>query len=205
MASPGGARTRKARTDEKVFRSAIELLRTSGVGAVTVEAVAAASGVAKTTIYRRYDDRIAILRATLDHYMPRVDVIAGTDARDGLTLLIRSVSTTIERYLGSSVAVLLSAGDDPAARVVRSGVIQPRIDQIAALLDGWKAGGELRADLDVDLTVSTIVGTTGVAYARHAALPPDWPERVVEHLWPMLRPLEGSDVAAVGSDPAVST
>ena len=32
---------------------------------MTVEAVAAESGVAKTTIYRRYSDREAVLRAAL--------------------------------------------------------------------------------------------------------------------------------------------
>jgi AcrR family transcriptional regulator len=188
VASPRSAQTRKARTDEKVFRATIDLLRTGGAGAVTVEAVATASGVAKTTIYRRHTDRIAMLRAALDHYMPRLDDIADADPRRGLVTLVRAVSTVIERYIGTSVAVLLAAADDPAARVVLDAVVQPRIHQITALIDGWRTAGLLRSDLDVDLTVSTVMGTVGVTYARHGTFPPDWPERLVAHLWPLLRP-----------------
>lgn len=53
MASPRIAQTRKDCMDEKVFRATVDLLRTAGTGAVTVEAVSARSGVAKTTIYCR--------------------------------------------------------------------------------------------------------------------------------------------------------
>jgi len=53
MASPRIAQTRKERKDEKVFRATVEVLRTAGTGAVTVEAVFARSGVAKKTICRR--------------------------------------------------------------------------------------------------------------------------------------------------------
>jgi AcrR family transcriptional regulator len=188
MASPQSAQTRKARTDEKVFRATMELLRARGADAVTVEAVAAASGVAKTTIYRRHADRIALLRAALDHYLPRPDAISDADPRSGLTTLMRAVSTTIERYIGMSIAALVSAGRDPAAKVVIDGVIQPRMAQLTSLLEGWRQAGALRRDLDVDLTVATIFGTSGVTYARYRTFPPDWPERLVDHLWPLLRP-----------------
>lgn len=53
QASPRIAQTRKDCMDEKVFRATVDLLRTAGTGAVTVEAVSARSGVAKTTFYRR--------------------------------------------------------------------------------------------------------------------------------------------------------
>lgn len=190
MASPRSAQTRKARTDEKVFRATIELLRSGGADAVTVEAVAAVSGVAKTTIYRRHDDRIALLRAALDHYMPRPDAISDPDPRRGLGVLMAAVSTTIERYIGMSIAAMVSDGGDPAAEVVINGVLQPRMQQLASLLEGWRLAGALRRDLDVDLTVATIFGTSAVTYARYRTFGPNWPERLVDHLWPLLRPEE---------------
>src|ERR1700682_4466085 len=51
--------------DERITTAALELLRTKGPRAVTVEAVAARAGVAKTTIYRRYRDREDMLAAAL--------------------------------------------------------------------------------------------------------------------------------------------
>ena len=42
--------------DERITAAALDLLRTKGPKAVTVEAVAARAGVTKTTIYRRYEE-----------------------------------------------------------------------------------------------------------------------------------------------------
>ena len=47
--------------EDRIDESTLRLLRTNGPRSVTVEGVAAASGVAKTTIYRRYRDRRDIL------------------------------------------------------------------------------------------------------------------------------------------------
>lgn len=188
LASPRSAQTRKTHTDEKVFRATVDLLRSGGVHAVTVEAVAARSGVAKTTIYRRHTDRNAMLQAALNHYLPRVDTIDDADPRQGLAAAVRAVTAAIERYVGLSVAVALATGDDTAAGVVRDEVIQPRMEQLVARLTAWKATGVLRHDLDVDLTVSTIIGTVVVTYARNGTFAPDWPERFVDHIWLLLRP-----------------
>lgn len=188
MASPRSAQTRKSRTDDKLFRATMELLRTEGVDGVTVEAVAAASGVAKTTIYRRHADRIVLLRAALEHYLPRFDAISDPDPRRGLTTLLAAVGTTIEDYIGMSIAALMITEPSPAAEVVIRGVIQPRMDQMTSLLEGWRAAGALRSDLDVELTVATIFGTSGWTYGRYRSFPPNWPERLVEHLWPLIRP-----------------
>lgn len=214
MASPRSATTRKARTDEKVFRATVDLLRSAGTRAVTVEAVAARSGVAKTTIYRRYADRVAMLEAALDHYLPRADSLADADPRRGLVTLAGAISATVEQLVGPSVATMLAADDDPAVQVVRQRVVQPRYDQIVALLDGWKAAGRLRADLDVDLAAATLLGTASTTYARHGAFGPGWPERLVAHLWPLLRPeppsaqrrrrTGASRLVRTGVDPAIT-
>src|SRR5215213_9526346 len=47
-------RPRREETDRSIREAALRLLRECGPAVVTVEAVAAESGVAKTTIYRRH-------------------------------------------------------------------------------------------------------------------------------------------------------
>ena len=51
--------------DQRITAAALELLRTKGPKAVTVEAVALLADVAKTTVYRRYRDRQEMLTAAL--------------------------------------------------------------------------------------------------------------------------------------------
>ncbi len=191
MASPRSAQTRKARTDEKVFRATVELLRAAGTDAVTVEAVAARSGVAKTTIYRRHADRTAMLKAALDHYLPWLDRFEGDDPRRVLIAIVAAMSTTVEDYVGLSMASTFTARNDQASAIVRDGVLQPRLDLMATRLRDWTTAGLLRADLDVELTVSTLIGTIVVTYGRDGAFPPRWPERLVEHMWPLLAPVAG--------------
>lgn len=188
MACTRGAQTRKNRTDEKVYRAAVELMRTAGVGAVTVEAVAARSGVAKTTIYRRHADRVALLQATLEYFLPRPQDVSDLAPRPALTALVDALGRTVEQYVGTSLVSTLAQGGDPAAEVLRQGVIAPRIDQIIALLEMWRDAGSIRVDIDVDLAAASIIGTSAATYARFGSFGDGWAERLVAHLWPLLEP-----------------
>ena len=61
--TPTRGRPRDPHTDELITQATLDLLRERGPSAVHVDAVAARSGVARTTIYRRYSDREALIRA----------------------------------------------------------------------------------------------------------------------------------------------
>ena len=62
-------RPRDPTVDERISRAALLLLRENGPHAVHIDAVAARSGVARTTIYRRFRDRGALLTATLELFV----------------------------------------------------------------------------------------------------------------------------------------
>src|SRR5688572_2939020 len=58
-------RPRQPEIDQRIGSAVLDLLHEGGPAAVTVEGVAARSGVAKTSIYRRHADRGALLTAAL--------------------------------------------------------------------------------------------------------------------------------------------
>jgi AcrR family transcriptional regulator len=60
VTSPRG-RPRDPTLDRKVMETALRLVRKHGVRAVTLEQIAEASGIARTTIYRRWHNRSALL------------------------------------------------------------------------------------------------------------------------------------------------
>jgi AcrR family transcriptional regulator len=181
-------RDRKSVTDDKVFRATVDLLRAVGTRAVTIEAVAARSGVAKTTIYRRYADRNEMLQAALNHYLPVFEDHDRTDPRRTLTAAVTAVSQTIEHCIGLAIATMLVGNPDPAAAIVRSRVVEPRIEALTSLLTDWMKAGSVREDLDVDIAIGMIMGSASVTYARFGTFPPGWPERFVDQLWPTLAP-----------------
>ena len=52
----------REQTDRKIMRATLEIMISKGVAAVTIEEVARRSGVAKTTIYRRYKNADDLLQ-----------------------------------------------------------------------------------------------------------------------------------------------
>ena len=64
-------RPRQPQTDARVLTAAAELLREKGPKGVTIEAVAARSAVARTTIYRRFASRHELITAVTGSLVDR--------------------------------------------------------------------------------------------------------------------------------------
>src|SRR3954465_4600360 len=72
--------SRSERTEAAILAATRDLLAQGGVRGVTVEGVAARSGVAKTTIYRRWRDKDELALAAVWHEL--ADLPAPTDVAD---------------------------------------------------------------------------------------------------------------------------
>ena len=160
-----------ARSDPRVERSrqaildaTLQLLARDGdVGSLTVEAVAARSGVAKTTIYRRWRDKWELaLDAVMIDMLPRLDVPVDVgDTRKELLTFINSVVKMLATPpYGHAMQALASqiATDPDLARVYREQVVQPRHTQLVPVIQRGVARGDLRPDTDVRLIHELLVG-----------------------------------------------
>ncbi len=63
---------RVARTRAAVLRTATDLLVEGGPSAVTIDAIVARSGVAKSTIYRHWESRDDVLVAVIENCAPNL-------------------------------------------------------------------------------------------------------------------------------------
>jgi AcrR family transcriptional regulator len=63
-------RPRDSSRDLAILDATLSLLTEVGYEQLSIEAVAARSGVAKTTIYRRYRDKAALVAAAVEHRAP---------------------------------------------------------------------------------------------------------------------------------------
>jgi AcrR family transcriptional regulator len=151
---------RAARSQQRAIEAALALVREVGVGRVTMEAIAARSGVAKTTLYRQFDDLETLLFAAfeslkrpqvvLDEHGVLADIerwaqeFAVAVFRDDFAPLVPAIIEIAERSeRGRELAV------EFAAR--RRHAMQQRLERAVA-------AGELCADADVGAVVSMIVG-----------------------------------------------
>ncbi|MCX2749578.1 TetR/AcrR family transcriptional regulator [Arthrobacter sp. MI7-26] len=157
-----GHQKRRARTEKVVLEATRELLAQSGFGSLTMERVAERSGVAKTTIYRRYRSRNDLALAVLLDMLG--DVSTRPYARDTQTELTRLVDRTVDlmsnTLLGRIMQGLVSevAADVELARTYRERVVSQRVEEVTALVERGIALGELRDGLDPELVTDLLLG-----------------------------------------------
>ena len=167
---------RTARTDRKIVAGALRLLREGGPRRVTIEAVSARTGVAKTSIYRRYANSTHLLEAALEHTVTATAPLA-PDAtwEQALTAAV----DILLRDMGLGVAItLLQEPHSATAQVLRATVVRPRLDALRKLLQRDKDRGLIRDTVDLDMVVDFILGAAYAHVARYGSLDENWTARV---------------------------
>lgn len=179
----GRGRPRRAETDRRIHESALALLRERGPAAVTVEAVAASAGVAKTTIYRRYDDREAVLRAALtDAIRPPAEPV-GVTARAKIAWAMGQLWHQMADVLGRGGLSAIVGNTQPAFTELFRGVLAPYTTALVDLVRTDVAAGELRGDLDPDTAVTLLMGAYLGELVRRGEVDEQFGERCVDLMW----------------------
>jgi AcrR family transcriptional regulator len=184
--TPG--RPRSAAADQAILDTAIRLLAEQGYDAMSIEGVAAAAGVGKTTIYRRYPNKRDLVVAALGSVaaIPPEHLDSG-NALDDILALIRETLDVMRRTgVGFSMAgtFLVKERDEPMLLALfRERVLWPRFELGARILRRGMERGELRPDIDPEVVLPILVGST---FARHiAGLPEDeaWLASMLDTVW----------------------
>jgi AcrR family transcriptional regulator len=171
----GDISPRKTGTARRALAAAAEILRRDGYSRLTIERVAAESGVAKTTIYRHWPTKAALC---MELYLE----VAGRELRDPDTGDIESdlqhICNTVVRLQMRTVAgpafigILAEALSNPKSSGSFLAEFAARRRELTRrVLKRAIHRGEIRAGTDVDLVIDTIGGaTTFRLLQRHAPL-----------------------------------
>jgi AcrR family transcriptional regulator len=153
-------------TDQIVLRATIELLTEGGLAATTVDAIARRSGFAKTTIYRRWPSRDALILQAFRM------AVQGTDAE---VVALRALAHAAGPIQGSASDMLRVLGN-PLFRAVfptivrellgetslgaryRVEVFRPVRSALLAELAERRDRGEFRSDVDPNLLFDIVNG-----------------------------------------------
>ena len=187
----GRGRPRSSQTDRSIRDAALELLRVDGPGAVTIDSVASRSGVARTTIYRRYSSRDDLLAAVLDELVesgvPRPD----RPVPDKLRWVLRRVVAVLDDGIGRGGTASVLTDSDPAFTEALRGRLASRLGELAAAMAEDVEAGRLRPGVDPDTLVGLLFGAYLSELLRSGAPRRGWETRTVELLAPAVTPVTG--------------
>ncbi|WP_103338902.1 TetR/AcrR family transcriptional regulator [Amycolatopsis sp. CA-126428] len=150
----------RAGVHDVVFAATLSTVEELGYAKATVERIAAAAGVAKTTIYRRWPSKgELIVDCLLDAFGPAP--LAGGSRAETLTAAIRWAAAKIgEPGVGDAFAGVFSdAVSDPALRVVLSSRLQ---DPYRLALQDALGESESRVLFFVDVVVGALLHRMGM-------------------------------------------
>jgi TetR/AcrR family transcriptional regulator, regulator of autoinduction and epiphytic fitness len=161
---------RLLRSRARLLDAAVDLLRTGGIDAVTIDAVTKASGVARTTLYRHFGCSSDLLAATLERLLPPVTPPPSTGSlRDRLVELVCRQATLYEEAplhptTLAWIALRSSADGAPDAQDCQrsNSALQARVvdhyrHPFEAILQSPEARAQL-GDFDLELAVCQLVG-----------------------------------------------
>jgi len=173
--------------DDGIADATLALLRTKGPRSVTVEAVAARSGIAKTTIYRRHRDRRDMLSAALSGVTAPEPLAAQADAPDRLRWLIREAVKTVEVGIGVGGFAAMLTDDDPDFTKLFRRILGRQRAELEAVVKAASADGSFRADVDGATLIDAIVGAHIAERSRTGRVAKGWEQRLFDLFWPIVQ------------------
>ncbi|MGH9169933.1 MAG: TrmO family methyltransferase domain-containing protein, partial [Acidimicrobiales bacterium] len=186
--SPQSTDPRIERTRQLVLGSVLEELADVGYGAFTIESVAARAGVAKSTIYRHWKDKIVLITDAFEsaHEEMVPDTSTGT-ARARAEQLIHHVAEVLvdSRFSRCIPALVEGAARDSRLRGFHYRHTEHRRQGLTDVLREGVSNGEFAKRTDVEMATVTLLGA--LFYQRlmsHEAFAPDRAGRLLDCVLP---------------------
>jgi AcrR family transcriptional regulator len=177
-----GGRQRSPALDEGIIRAATKVLAELGPAEFTLEAVAREVGCAKSSIYRRYGSRTALIvevgRRLFDETVPE-------ESANLLADVIQIRARSLSRPVATTVLMCLmaeAATGGEIGRVFVDSIFAPiRVNRMEVLTRAIEHG-EIQADTDLELLLDVISGTLSFRAAIRGEVEADLADRLLEML-----------------------
>ncbi len=152
---------RVVRSKATIIDACAELIAQEGFAGVSIEAVAARSGAAKTTIYRHWPSREALCIEAFgacagpDPVLPDSGVL-----RDDLIAVLSGLADRLNDpgWNASMTSLLDASGRDPELAALHRQTIAEKRLPLTGVLERAMARGDLDAGLDVETATALLAG-----------------------------------------------
>ena len=139
---------------------AFELLSESGVGGFTVDEVARRSGVAKTTIYRQWPTREALVIDACSRISAEQESPDTGSLEADLTLILTNIARLLSSARWSAVLPsILDVGErDPEFAKIQSSIQHGHATPLREAIERARPRGEVRPESDTPTMIAALLG-----------------------------------------------
>lgn len=181
--------TRRGRPPSKAARrkalaAAKDILATQGFGRVSIEAVAARSGVGKPTIYRSWANAGELVMEALMSDLPESGPASSGGLVEGLRGQLRLLIAAFSTTRGRQVATVLAASDPDSemTKAFRHRVILSSREHGRSLIEAAMQAGEIDRPDDIEVVLDMIYAPLFYRLlVGHLPIGPDFADGLAEH------------------------
>jgi AcrR family transcriptional regulator len=158
---------RVERSRQVVRDAVLDELADTGYGALSIEGVARRAGVGKSTVYRHWPDKAALVVDALEHaHVGLVPDLSSGTARDKVVRLVEHVAEVVtDPRFSRCIATLVDGAErDARLREFHHRYSAARRAELASVITTGVDTGDFDRATDVDAAVVTILGV--VFYRR---------------------------------------
>lgn len=163
---------------EAVRAATLSELDRVGFAAMTMDGVARAAGINRTTLYRRWPSKAALLAHLLEGEIGRLE---GADLPSGLqsalSVVLSGLAENLSRREGLALTRALTA-PEPELRDMASAARQRALARLRRPFEEAVARGEIALDSDIDM-LAHLLFSSAVLWALDSALTPEAQIRVI--------------------------
>jgi TetR/AcrR family transcriptional regulator of autoinduction and epiphytic fitness len=178
MRTPGTVDPRVERSRQVILQAALDELGTLGYGGFTIESVAARAGVGKSTIYRHWPDKLALIADAFETFHVQMVPSVETGAcRERVERLVHHVAEVVvdSTFTVCIPALIEGAERDPRVREFHHRYSAERRQALIDVIAEGVAAGEFAADIDPELATLALLGP--IFYRRLITGEPFDPDR----------------------------
>lgn len=146
--------------DLAIERAALSLLAERGFARMSMEAIAAAAGVGKPALYRRYRDKAELVAAVVAAQLPELDPPDLGDTRAELwQVVVQAFPADGPAYVGLIGGLMSERERHPELiEAFRSSVLLPRRAIALSLIERGRERGDVRTDIDAEGMLDLLAG-----------------------------------------------
>ena len=164
------------------MRATAELLREKGPAGVTIEAVSSRSGVARTTIYRRFDSRRQLIEAAIDPVVDRPLPPIDLALEDKVRWVLEQVAELFENGLGRGTVAAIINNSDPDFTGALRQALKQRLDAMRAQIEADIDAGQVAGQVEPDAVIGLLFGAYLGEVLRHGEPRKGWTDDTVSLL-----------------------